>query len=70
MALMYPLERRSSSFLERDLGSTMTPPLAPPKGRPTAAVLMVIQKASEVTSSKETCGWNRMPPFVGPRTSL
>ena len=69
IASTYPRERRSSSCSESSFGSTVTPPLAPPNGIPSAAHLKVIQKASDWTSSMLTFGWKRMPPLVGPRVS-
>lgn len=33
------------------------------------AHLKVIQNASVTTSSMLASGWNRIPPFVGPRVS-
>ncbi len=45
------------------VGSTFTPPLAPPKGISAIAVFQVISSASARTSSRSTSGWNRMPPL-------
>ena len=47
----------SSSERERACGSTMIPPLAPPKGMLTTAHFQVIHIASALTSLSETSGW-------------
>ncbi len=52
------------------LGSTTTPPLAPPKGMPTAAHFQVIHMASALTSLRVTPWWYRIPPLAGPRAKL
>src|SRR5260221_386168 len=57
----------SSSLLDMRLGSQMMPPLAPPKGTLTTAGFQVIHAARAFTSSRVTLGWERMPPFPGPR---
>ena len=44
--------RRSSSFIESFLGSTITPPLPPPYGIPTTAHFQVIHIARALTSSR------------------
>src|SRR5437867_6570534 len=61
---------RSSSPWDMDLGSQITPPLAPPKGMLTVAHFQVIQEARAFTSSSVTSGWYRMPPLPGPRAML
>ncbi len=48
---------RSSSLRDMDFGSQMTPPLAPPKGRPISEHFHVIHIASDLTSSSVTSGW-------------
>ena len=48
---------RSSSSCDSDLGSTVIPPLAPPKGMLTTAHFHVIHIASALTSSIVTPGW-------------
>ena len=52
-----------SSCVSSLLGSTFTPPLAPPYGRFTIAVFQVISSARARTSSRSTSGWKRMPPL-------
>ena len=59
----------SSPRLSR-LGSTTTPPLAPPKGIPAAAHFQVIHIASALTSLRVTPGWYLIPPLAGPRARL
>ena len=61
---------RSSSASDSVFGSTRTPPLAPPNGTLTAAVLIDIHAASAITSGSVTCGWKRTPPLPGPRMLL
>src|SRR5262245_23445463 len=46
------------------------PPLPPPNGMSATAHFHVIHDASAETSSSETSGWKRMPPFAGPRAML
>ncbi len=58
---------RSFSSIESFLGSTVTPPLAPPNGMLTTAHFQVIHMASALTSSRVTPGWKRIPPLDGPR---
>jgi len=60
----------SSSRFESCLGSTATPPLAPPNGMPTTAHFQVIHMARALTSSRLTSWWYRMPPLAGPRVRL
>ena len=64
---VYRRVSRSFSSIESALGSTVMPPLAPPNGMLTTAHFQVIHIASALTSSSVTPGWNRMPPFEGPR---
>ncbi len=52
------------------MGSTTTPPLAPPYGIPTMAHFHVIHMASALTSLMLTSGWYRIPPLEGPRDVL
>jgi len=52
-----------SSFDSSLLGSTFTPPFAPPYGMFTIAVFQVMSSASARTSSRSTSGWKRMPPL-------
>ncbi len=66
---MYPRLSRCSSALESCLGSTVTPPFPPPNGIWTTAHLHAIQRARAFSSSRLTSGWNRIPPFAGPRVS-
>ena len=54
MRSVYERVRASSSVLESVLGSTVIPPLPPPSGMSTTAVLMLIQAASALTSSRLT----------------
>jgi hypothetical protein len=61
---------RSSSLRDSDLGSTATPPLAPPYGTPMSAHFQVIHMASARTSSRSVAGWKRTPPLAGPRVRL
>ena len=44
--------------------------LAPPNGTSTRAHFQVIHIASARTSSRSVVGWNRIPPFAGPRAML
>ena len=64
---VYRRVRRSFSSIESFFGSTVMPPLAPPKGMLTTAHFQVIHMASALTSSSVTPGWKRMPPLEGPR---
>jgi hypothetical protein len=48
--------RWSSAWL-KPVGSTSTPPLAPPKGRSRSAVFQVISDASARTSFRSAVGW-------------
>ena len=48
---------RSSSLRDMDFGSQMTPPFAPPNGRPIREHFHVIHIASDLTSSSVTSGW-------------
>src|SRR5205823_8137433 len=59
---------RSVSPRDNLRGSQITPPLAPPNGIFTTAHFQVIQVASARTSSSETSGAKRIPPFPGPRS--
>jgi hypothetical protein len=61
---------RSFSSSESALGSTTTPPLAPPNGRSTTAHFQVIHIERPIHSSRVTPGWKRSPPLWGPRTLL
>ena len=61
---------RSSSPIDSVAGSQATPPFAPPYGMSTTAVFHVMSEASARTSSASTLGWNRRPPFIGPRAEL
>ena len=70
ISVAYRRVRRSSSPLLSVFGSTMTPPFAPPYGRPARAHFHVIHMASARTSSSVTAGWKRIPPFVGPQAML
>ena len=58
----------SSSLFESLLGSTHTPPFAPPKGRFSRLFFQVIHIARALTSSRKTPSEYRNPPFPGPRT--
>src|SRR5439155_1195948 len=62
--------RASSSRWLMPVGSTPTPPLAPPKGRSRSAVFQVMSDASARTSSRSTDGWYRTPPLYGPLAPL
>ena len=61
ISLMISLVKRrvipSSSRRESRFGSQITPPLAPPNGRPISAHFHVIHIASALTSSSVTSGW-------------
>ena len=46
----------SSSLVSNSRGSQVTPPLAPPSGKPVKAVFQVIKEASALTSSKSAVG--------------
>ncbi len=70
IALMYPLDNLSSSPSLISFGLHITPPFAPPYGISTTLVFHVIQAASALTVSSVSCGWNLIPPFVGPLASL
>ena len=48
---------RSSSPRDICFGSQMTPPFAPPNGRPISEHFQVIHIASAFTSSSVTSGW-------------
>src|SRR3989304_5812481 len=61
---------RSSSPLLISFGLQITPPFAPPYGRPMTAHFHVIQHARARTSSGLTFQWYRIPPLNGPRASL
>ncbi len=61
---------RSSSRWLSVLGSTATPPFAPPYGRFVSAHFHVIHIASALTSSMSVAGWKRRPPLAGPRVTL
>ena len=52
-----------SSAWFTNCGSTLIPPLAPPKGMPAMAVFQVISSARARTSSRSTSGWKRIPPL-------
>ena len=56
-------ETDCSSALSSWCGSTLIPPLAPPKGMPAMAVFQVMSSARARTSSRSTSGWKRMPPL-------
>jgi hypothetical protein len=60
ISLMAPTNFRVTFSSSRSLsffGSTVTPPLAPPKGKSITAVFQVMSDARERTSSRSTCGW-------------
>src|ERR1051325_519319 len=46
------------------------PPLPPQNGMSATAHFQVIHEASAETSSSDTSGWKRIPPFAGPRAML
>ncbi len=54
---------RSSSPCDRDLGSTATPPLAPPKGTSKTAHFQVMSDARPRISSMDAPGSRRQPPL-------
>ena len=54
MPIAYLRVRRSSSLVESVIGSTWTPPFAPPKGTSTTAHLSVMSAASAMTSCAVT----------------
>ncbi len=66
----HPLQICSSSRWLRLCGSQITPPLLPPRGMSTTAHFQVIHIDRARTVSIVSIGWNRMPPFPGPRASL
>mmetsp|Transcript_9945 Transcript_9945/g.34288 ORF Transcript_9945/g.34288 Transcript_9945/m.34288 type:complete len:267 (-) Transcript_9945:403-1203(-) len=53
----------SFSISLRVEGSTVTPPLAPPKGMSITAVFHVISEAKDRTSSRSHSAWYRIPPL-------
>ena len=55
-ARMYPRDNSSNSRGLNSFESTITPPLAPPRGIPTTAHLIVIHMANAFTSSMSTSG--------------
>ena len=57
ISLVYRRVSRSFSPNESSFGSQMTPPFAPPNGRPISAHFHVIHIASALTSSCVTAGW-------------
>ena len=63
MRSVYARVSASSSCGDSRWGSTVMPPLPPPIGMLTTAVLMLIHPASALTSSRLTLGWYRMPPL-------
>ena len=65
-----PRQISSCSRALRLCGSQMTPPLPPPSGMSTTAHFQVIHIERARTVSTVSCGWNRMPPLLGPRASL
>lgn len=70
MAWVKLLVAASSSRSDKEAGSSVIPPLAPPKGRSSKADFQVINEASARTSSRSVSGWKRRPPLKGPRAPL
>ncbi len=66
----HPRQICSCSRRLRLWGSQTTPPLLPPRGMSTTAHFHVIHIERARTVSTVSCGWNRIPPFPGPRASL
>ncbi len=67
---VYRRVSRSSSPTDNWRGSQRTPPLPPPNGMLTTAVLSVMSAASAATSAALRSGWNLIPPLAGPRAVL
>ncbi len=66
ISCVYRRDSASSSRRDSDDGSTVTPSLAPPYGRPDRAHFQLIHTAKAATSPMSTCGAKRVPPLVGP----
>ena len=67
MPSAYRRVSRSSSVTDSVLGSTWTPPFAPPNGTSTTAHLSVMSAARAMISCADTDWWKRIPPLPGPR---
>ena len=67
---IYPRHSFSCSFRLNVAGLMGIPPLPPPNGIFATAHFQVIHIANARTVSTVSEGWNRSPPFVGPRASL
>jgi hypothetical protein len=59
---IYRRDRFSSSVRHNTEGSTVTPPLPPPKGKSASAHFQLIQTASAATSPMSTLRAKRVPP--------
>ena len=66
ISCMYRRLTASSSRIESSRGLTVTPPFAPPYGKPANAHFQLIQIESAAISPRFTLGAKRVPPLVGP----